>query len=439
MNDDLKMPTVPEDESGIIGCCILGGVDTVQKAFDVGVRPESFDNLLFGRTFQSMLDLMKRELPVNGETVGLELIKRDPDLDFMAVTRTEDHVPSAENLSYYLPPFLDRAARRDWIRRCRESARLAADTETPFAMAQGALEGVEVSAELDGRIINAKPLVESLIDDLERREALDGKLPGIATGFDDFDHMTGGLHQRELAIIGARPSVGKTALAVAWTLDALFAEVPTCFVSLEMNHDAILRRMASAACLIPQHDLKMGNIKGHMKRLMEFNTRISKSPFHFVDGVNGLSIDQIAEDVRQLVKRHGVQLVIVDYLQKIRPASKHEKRTYEVGAVSQELKALADTTNTAVVALAQLNRAPDQDKGRMPRLSDLADSSQLERDGDMIALLHRPRDEGSQNGKLAKLIIGKQRDGEVGIIDLLFRAEFVKFENPAIDIWKNAA
>jgi replicative DNA helicase len=139
-----------------------------------------------------------------------------------------------------------------------------------------------------------------------------------------------------------------------------------------------------------------------------------------VDGIDGMGIRQLCTRVRRHVLKYGIKLVVIDYLQKVRPSERHEKRTYEIGEISSRLKALAVETNVAMLTMAQLNRENTKDKGRPPRLSDLADSGQIERDADLVGLIHR-------SGSDAKLLIAKQRDGETGIINLNFEGTYCRF------------
>ena len=151
-------------------------------------------------------------------------------------------------------------------------------------------------------------------------------------------------------------------------------------------------------------------------------------PLYIVEGIRGMNINQLAAEARRLVRKHGVKFILVDYLQKIAATQSNEKRTYEVGQVSTGLKAVAFETNAAVLSLAQLNRENEKEKGRMPRMSDLGDSKQIEQDADFIGLLHRSRDPELEHE--ATLLVCKQRDGDVGKVPLNFIGEFCRFENP---------
>ena len=285
--------------------------------------------------------------------------------------------------------------------------------------------------------LTGKRLVASLIDDVQERydRNKSGRISGISTGFRELDSLTGGLQFGELAIIGARPSAGTSALMVNIVVNACIRDgVPTTILSLEMSVAALARRMASDSGNIPAGHLKNGTMtEPDFKALTVFNGRLGKAPLTIHDSRDLQSIDAALAEMRRNVDK-GVRLFCIDYIQKLKPSGTHEKRTYEVGEVSNLLQNFAQNHKVAVLCLAQLNRAPDQDKGRKPRLSDLADSAQLERDGDLIALIHRPRFGTDRNGDpiegtKAALLVAKSRDGEIGEIPLRFNGAFCRFEN----------
>jgi replicative DNA helicase len=252
----------------------------------------------------------------------------------------------------------------------------------------------------------------------------------VSTGFSRLDYLLDGIQYGEQTIVGARPSMGKTALGVNILMHACFVNrVPTMFVSLEMSVPALMRRMCSAWCNVSMSELRKGSYSDEtFKKFTVFRAFTAKAPMWITDGVRGLGISELCAIVRRRVRKHGIKLVVIDYLQKIRPGKREEKKTYEIGAVSSDLKALAESTGVAMITLAQLNRESEKDKGRPPRVSDLGDSKQIEQDADTVALIHRKRDD--QTGA-AQLIIAKQRDGELGVVNLRFNGTYCRFENEA--------
>jgi replicative DNA helicase len=242
--------------------------------------------------------------------------------------------------------------------------------------------------------------------------------------------MTDGFQFGELAIIAARPSIGKTAIAIAIARAAAIEHrVPTLFISLEMSDESIVRRMVSNVGSIPMQDIKTGDLdEGGMKAMASASAKVAGSPIYFVSGSGVSGIATITAVIRRAVRKWGVKLVLIDYLQKIHGSKAAEKKTYEIAEVSGRLKAIASDTKTAVVALAQLNRENEKDKGRVPRLTDLADSGQIERDADLVLLLNRERNQ--PNGE-AIIAVAKQRDGECGLVPLWYEGQFCRFTDPS--------
>jgi replicative DNA helicase len=268
-----------------------------------------------------------------------------------------------------------------------------------------------------------------LIDDLEWRSNLNGARSGLSTGFVELDNMLDGLQLGEMVVIGARPSIGKTAIGINIIHRvAVVEKIPSLFISLEMSSKALMRRVLSSS-----HDISMSSIRrgrfteGEFKSVAKHNNTHLERQMFIIEAISGLDINRLCASARGLVRRHGIKLIVVDYLQKVKPSRSLEKRTYEVAEVSGALKALAVATNTAVVALAQLNRESEKSKSGIPHMSDLGDSGQIERDADVVALLHR--DKNDPTGKTT-LIVAKQRDGETGMVDLKFNGPFARFENP---------
>jgi len=189
--------------------------------------------------------------------------------------------------------------------------------------------------------------------------------------------------------------------------------------------------MVATVGSVPMQDIKTGEMsEGSFKSMGAASAKIAQSPLHFASGSQVSNIASITALIRRSVRKWGIKLVIIDYLQKIHGTKAAEKRTYEIAEVSGKLKSIAVDTNVAVVALAQLNRENEKDKGRPPRLTDLADSGQIERDADLVMLLNRDRNQPSGEAIIA---IAKQRDGECGIVKLWYDGKFCRFSDVSID------
>jgi replicative DNA helicase len=179
------------------------------------------------------------------------------------------------------------------------------------------------------------------------------------------------------------------------------------------------------------NEIKRGTFtKEDFPRFVAFTSKLAGSPVRFLDFVRGVDAAKLSGAIRQHIRQNKTKLVVIDYLQKVRPVVRHEKRTYEVASVSESLAALSRSTGVALITLAQLNRESEKDSGRAPRLSDLADSSQIERDADTVVLIHRPQTQDDPRGEIASLVVAKQRDGEIGVARVHFNGKFCRFENP---------
>lgn len=421
------------DELGILGACLLGGIDTSSDALgqvtaSMVVSDQVRDSL-------AVIETMVRENSSPSlETIGKawSRVKGKVPAPLEIWMRAMDTCPSAANLDYHVQGVREAYHRR----KLREAAqRLISDSANPMVPLDAAVSQLEAGIAADEQTTpatnTAKTVVLDFVDETQARFNRKGQLSGITTGIQKLDSLTDGIQPKELFLIAARPSIGKTAMAVSITESACVnGHIPTLFVTCEMSERSLMRRLVSSVGNIPMQVLKTGDLnENDFKRITAASAKIAKSPLHFLDVSSGARIGVITAAVRRAVRRFGVRLVVLDYLQKVSASSRHEKRTYEVAEVSGALKACAVSSGVAMVCLAQLNRESEKDKGRRPRLSDLADSGQIERDADTVCLLDRNRSEPRGD---AQLIIGKQRDGECGVVPLWYEGAFCRFEQKSL-------
>ena len=273
------------------------------------------------------------------------------------------------------------------------------------------------------------------------------QVTGIETGLEDLDNMTSGLQPGELIVIAARPSLGKTALALNIAAHAAIKgrKVVGMF-SLEMSKESLVIRLLCSEARIDSHKLRTGfSSREDWNRMTPALGRLSEAPF-YIDDTPALSIMQIRAKARRMKAEKGLDLLIVDYLQLISGPSKSENRTQEVAYISRNLKSIAKELKVPVVALSQLSRAPEQRTGaagQRPQLSDLRESGSIEQDADVVIFIYREKkpveeepeagEESAQGGSETRLIIGKQRNGPTGDVQVVFLKPFAKFENQAHD------
>jgi replicative DNA helicase len=422
-----------DDEFGLIGACLTGSIDTCSDAF-ADVKSEWIETDSLRDTYETIRSLVAQNRTPTIQELGKEWKKLNGNqpIPFEDWNRAMEVCPSPANLPSYAKGIIEAAHRRQLRaagdRLIRESAVTTLQPDQIVSNAEAGLS-IELSRET---LSTSKQVGGSFIDQMQERFSRKGALSGVTTGFHWLDKMTDGLQCREMALIAARPSIGKTAIAIAIAeAAAVRAKVPTLFISLEMSKEAIFRRSVASIGSVSMQNLKSGNLtEGDMRSMSTATGKISAAPLWFLDGSSSQSIASITANVRRAVRKHGVKLVIVDYIQKVKAADKAEKRTYEVAEVSGKLKDIAVQTGVAMLCLAQLNRENEKEKGRTPRLSDLADSGQLERDADCVMLLDRDRREAKGE---ASIIIAKQRDGECGIVKLHYNGEFCRFSEADFD------
>jgi replicative DNA helicase len=424
------------DELGVLGCCFRGDL-TILSDIAASFQPVMLVNDPVRDSYELSLILLaenQRTTTASMERLWARTHENRP-APKEVWSKAMSAIPSASNHPFYVQgikeSFRRRVLRDAALKLAHETSDLSKTTESMVADLEAG-----IAAESDEAVVTTpgKAAMIDYIQDLRTRFDRKGQLSGIPTGFWRLDSMTDGMQFAELFILGARPSIGKTAIAVNIVRHACIEKGwPTLVVTCEMSKNALIRRMMSDLASVPLQDQKKGELnEGQFKKLLEKGKVISDSKIFFHDASRGETIDAIVAAIRSNVRRFGIKLVVVDYLQKIMPGTRHEKRTYEVGEVSMKLKAVAASTGVALLCLAQLNRDTEKEKGRPPRLGDLGDSKQIEQDADVVALLDRKR--GEKEGE-ATLAIAKQRDGECGLIPLNFQGQFCRFSTrgPEID------
>lgn len=425
-------PHSDEAERGLIGCIIQNPDVAFDAIFEAKGDADWFFDLRNRTIFETARTLhgQKPKVTVDLATLTNELSIWD-ELESVGgisyLQECETLSPSAHNAPYFLGILQQKWQLRNIVQVCTSVIQKAyianADTDSLVDEVERkilTIENSKIQAVLDGKQSGLE-----MVNDLDSRFDLKGKLSGLSTGFRLLDYMTEGLQPGEHTVIGARPSQGKTALGLTILSHSLWNGIPCLFVSLEMSIKALMRRMCAIKMKIPLKTIRKGDYtEGLMQKFMEFQAMLNKCPLHIHDAVDGCGIRDIASIVNRMVLKHGVKLVVVDYMQKIKPSERHEKRNYEVADVSGRLKAIAHNNNIHIITLAQLNRenvkTSKNEAGRPPRLSDLADSGQIERDADTVCLIHRDENE-------TKLIVAKQRDGETGVVPLYFHKDYVEF------------
>jgi replicative DNA helicase len=314
-------------------------------------------------------------------------------------------------------PELIEAARQRRIRRAMRQAAAGGDIDA-------ALKSIRADKPWRVRPKTNLELCNEATEMWENASRHPHEISGISSGLTGLDRLTWGWQKKNLIIIGARPSHGKTAILMGFARTAAIENnIPTLFMTLESSPEELMRRLACQIAEADQQALRGGYASANdLQRLTVAMGKIHKAPFHFLD-CSGWNINRMRSEARQYKNDYGIGLIVADYLQKVKATEKHEKRTYEVAQASEGLKEMAKENDVPVISAAQLNREPDKQKGRAPALSDLADSGQIERDADLVGLLHRDTE-----GKMY-VLLAKHRDGPTGIVEVEFMKQCAKYCN----------
>jgi replicative DNA helicase len=348
-------------------------------------------------------------------------------------------VPRSANLEHYARLVKEKSVQRELI---RAGQSILAAAMNPTGTTDELLDDAEkmifqvAEQRLSSGFIPLRVSAElsiKAIEELTEREEL---ITGVGTGFPELDGHTAGLQDSDLIILAARPSMGKTALALNIASHAALTGNKTVGVfSLEMSHQQLFMRLLCSEGQIDAHRLRTGRVGAdEWQRIIKIFGTLSDARI-FIDDTPGVAIMEMRAKARRLMREHGLDLLIVDYLQLMRGRGRYDSRQQEISDISRFLKELAKELNIPVVALSQLSRAPEQRRGadHRPQLSDLRDSGAIEQDADVVLFLFREevysKDDPSLEGK-AELIIGKQRNGPTATVHLNFIRKFTRFANP---------
>lgn len=277
-----------------------------------------------------------------------------------------------------------------------------------------------------------KDLLVSTLDRIDELYHKKSHITGVATGFTDFDRQTAGLQKSDLIIVAGRPSMGKTAFAVNLAENAIIKEgMSVALFSMEMSGEQLSMRMMSSLGRIDQHKVRTGKLDDDDWPRLTSAVEILKDARLYIDDTPALTPAELRARCRRLAREHGLDMVVVDYLQLMQVPGSKENRATEISEISRSLKAMAKELDIPVIALSQLNRSLEQRPNKRPVMSDLRESGAIEQDADVIVFIYRDEvyDDESPDKGIAEIIIGKQRNGPIGTVRLSFLGRFTRFEN----------
>lgn len=390
------------------------------------------------RIFISVIDLFNSGEPVDPITVAEDLAQKGQleGVGGKAYIHTlVSTVPAAANAATYADIVRENALLRSIIEAGHEIARLGYEREGDVREILDHCESVvfEISQkQIKGDFQLLKDLLTEQFEWIERLHSAGKAVIGVPTGFADLDKATSGLQESNLIILAARPSMGKTSLALNIAQNAALKEnVGVAIFSLEMSKAELAQRMMCNQGRVDSQKLRTGSVGAdEWAKLTDACARLSRAPI-FVDDSPGMNMLEIQSKTRRLASKHDLGLVIVDYLQ-LMSESKAENRQQEIAKISRSLKVMARELRVPVLALSQLSREPEKRSPPRPMLSDLRESGAIEQDADMVLFIYRPRDESGHFENTVELIIAKHRNGPVGTVDLVFQDKYTSFSSAAV-------
>jgi replicative DNA helicase len=435
---DKVPPHNDEAEQAALGAVLLDN-DTIDTALEY-IKPDDFYSNANRRVFKAILNLYNQgQQRADIITVVAEL-RQMGELDAAGgpayVASLTNVVPSSANIAHYAKLVQDCSLRRALLRLSAEMNTRSFDESVEARMIleetqQWIFELGENRQAFSFR--NTRELMAETIEMIEKLYRSREAYTGIPSGFDDLDTMTSGFQNSELVIIGARPSMGKTALALTMASHiSIEKKIPAAFFSLEMSDMALCLRLISSEARIESRKIRSGLLTpADFGKLMDAAGKIYEAPLYIVD-TPGMKLLDLRSQARRLRAQHGVKIVFIDYLTLITSDNRDIPRHEQIAEISRSLKSLARELDMPVVALSQLRRDAE---GKQPNLADIRESGSIEQDADLVMFLHRERESDVKAGKEAdgktELIIAKQRNGPVGIANIVFIPQYARFESLA--------
>lgn len=446
---DRLPPHSPEAEQGVLGCVLLSPNECMGQCIEkFKDGAEVFYDLRHQTIYGTLVQMYDAREAIDVITLQQQL-KNKQLLDEVGgiayLAALPDTVPSSANLSYYLDIVQEKHLLRRMIQTCTEVVGRVYDFEGEVDALMDEVERdiLRISeSRVQSQTTTIKELVKEAIKTIEDFHQRQGALTGVGTGFADLDKMTSGLHGGEMVVIAARPSMGKTSLAMNIAEHAAIEQrLPVGVFSLEMTSESLVLRMLCSRSRVNLRNVREGFLaERDFPKLTGAAGKLAGAPL-FIDDSSALSILQLRAKARRMAQQYGIKLFVIDYLQLLHSTSRRaENRQQEIADISSGIKSLAKELNVPVIVLSQLNREIEREKGRPPRLSDLRESGAIEQDADVVGLLYKPKAGGDDEdgGSAAEedavpvnLLIAKQRNGPTGDVNLTFLKSYTRFESAA--------
>ncbi|HUR33903.1 MAG TPA: replicative DNA helicase [Vicinamibacterales bacterium] len=436
------LPHNLEAERSVLGAILLHN-DAFNTAVEV-IDASDFFRDAHRRIFDKMVRLQERGDAIDLVTLKEELSKAG-DLDEVGgpayISALLDGVPRSTNVEHYARIIKEKSTLRNLIYSANKILANAYDAEeeadTILDQAESAIFAIADKKIRDG-FVSLKDLAETSLDTIEKLASRKELVTGVPTGFTDLDEMTSGLQPSDIVIVAARPSMGKTSLVLNMAQHVgTKTDMTVGIFSLEMSKEQLFLRMLTGEARIDAHRLRGGFLgERDWGKLSQALGTLSEAKI-FIDDTPSIGVLEMRAKCRRLQAEHGLDMVVIDYVQLMQGRGRFENRSLELASISRSLKGLAKELRVPIVVLSQLSRASETRSDHRPQLSDLRESGALEQDADVVIFIYREDQYGDKNAPptestgTAELIIAKQRNGPTGVVKLAFIREFTRFENLA--------
>jgi len=427
-----SLPHSIDVEESLLGAMILD-VEAVTTASEI-LKKDDFYKESHKILFQTIMDMYK-----NNETIDTLLLKTKLETLGMLneigglsyISKLTDAGALTTNAFHYSKVIEEKAILRRLIRASSEIVTKGYNSESADKLLEAAEKSIfDISQKKNRKGFSPiNEILEITYDQIEALAEAEGSITGLSTGFSQIDEKTSGLQKSDLVLVAARPSMGKTSLAINICQNTALKGATVAIFSLEMAKEQLVQRMLSTEALIKVGDIRDGNLnEDDWISLSKASANLAKANV-FIDDTPGINLMEMRAKSRRLKMQHGIDLIMIDYLQLMSSTEGNESRQQEISAISRGLKALAREMECPVMALSQLSRAPEQRADHRPILSDLRDSGAIEQDADIVMFLYRDEyyNQESEDKGIAELIIAKQRNGETGTIKLAWLGQYTKF------------
>ena len=428
---------------------ILGGLMLANERYDSVaelLKAKDFYSDSHRQIFSTIGYLVAADEPFDIVTLSEKLsqrgeLERVGGLNYLSEI-TKPYTPGAANITAYARVVRENAIIRQLIATAHEISRTGynpsgLDANDLLQLAEKQLASIIDDRPKEGGLEVVDGLLKRTLERIDKLFHADSEITGITTGINDLDKYTSGWQRGELIVLAARPSMGKTALALNFIEAALFSQTkPVLMFSMEMSSESIIMRMLSSVGRVDQNKIRNGNLTEEDWPKLTTAVQKLKGAALYIDDTPALTPQDIRARLRRLVREQdGLGLIVVDYLQLMQTVDASEGRTQEISEISRSLKAIAKEFDCPLIALSQLNRAVEQRPDKRPRNADLRESGAIEQDADVVLFIYRDEyyNEDSPDKGITELILGKQRNGETGTCRAAFIGKYTRFDNLAPD------